>query len=628
MTTRMRAGLSALCLVAGFAAVPALADGPSFGISLYGAPKYTTASPHFDWANPDAPKGGLLKLEGFGTFDTLNPFIVKGVSPAAEIDFFAGNGMPYTYLLAPPMAYLYTPLMFQSLDEPLAEYGLIAETAELAPDRTWILFQLRKEAVFSDGSPITPDDVIWSFQTLNRPGMPIYPASFTNVATVEKIGERGVKFTFKDGHDRALPLRVGQLPVLSRAYWTKHDIDKTTLEPPVGNGPYEIEAIDPGRSITYRRAKNWWGNKLNIMRGLNNFDQVRIDFYRDETVALEAFKAGNYNFRQEQSSKDWAIGYEGPGLASRQYLKQAIPNGNPQFMQGYVLNTRRELFADRRVRQALGYLFDFEWANKTLFYGAYTRSTSYWNASDLASSGIPAGAELALLEKYRGKLPDDIFTTEYKPPVSDGSGNVRDGLREALKLFKAAGWSLKNGQLINDATGKPFEFEILLYQAAFERITLPYAQNLQRAGITAHVRTIDTSQYTNRVQNFDFDSIVGNWGDSAAPGGEQQENWGSEAADRPGSFNYAGIKNPVVDDLIEELTKVTDYEQLKTVVHALDRVLLNGYYLVPQWYVASSRVAYWNMLQHPAVTPKYAPDFPDCWWMTPGMDAIAAKPAQ
>ena len=598
-----------LGLLGAMAAMPALADGPSFGLSLYGPPKYTTASPHFDWANPDAPKGGLLKLEGFGTFDSLNPFIVKGVTPAALVTYHSLIG------------YLFQPLMTGSPDEPLAKYGLVAETEEIAPDRASATFQIRKEATFNDGTPITPEDVIWSFEILTRPAIPLFHQYFGDVTKAEKVGQRGVKFSFKDGNNRELPFIIGELPVLSKAYWTKHDFDKTTLEPPLGNGPYEIETIDPGRSITVRRVKNWWGDKLNLMRGLHNFDQIRVDYYRDQTVALEAFKAGNFDFRQEQSSKDWAIGYAGPQLDAKQFKKEELPNGNPQSMQGFVFNTRRDMFADRRVRQALGYLFDFEWANRTLFYGAYTRSKSYWNSSDLGSSGLPTGAELSLLEKYRGKIPDEVFTAEFKPPVTDGSGNIRDGLREALKLLKGAGWSIKGKQLVNDKTGKPFEFEILLNQPTFERIALPFVQNLERAGITAHVRTIDTSQFQNRVQTFDFDMIVGSWGQSSSPGNEQREMWTSAAADREGSRNYTGIKDQAVDDLVEQLLNVKDYEQLKTVTHALDRVLLNGYYLVPHWYVGIERVAYWSKLQRPNAVPKYAPDFLDAWWAVSGKDA-------
>ena len=592
----------------------ASADGPAFGVSLYGAPKYGPASTHFDWANPDAPKGGTLKLEGFGTFDTLNPFIVKGVPPVAVVTYESAIG------------YLYEPLMMQSLDEPFAEYGLVAESIDVAPDRASATFQIRKEARFSDGSPITPDDVIWSFNTLTRPGMPLYHDYFANVVKAEKVSDRGVRFIFKDGNDRELPLIIGQLPVLSKAYWSTHDFDKTTLDPPVGNGPYQVESLDPGRSITFRRVKNWWGDKLTLTRGLYNFDRITIDYYRDDTVALEAFKAGAYDFRQEQSSKNWAIGYDSPALSAKQFLKEGLPEGNPQPMEGYVFNIRKDLFKDRRVRQALEYLFDFEWSNKTLFYNAYTRARSFWNNSELGSSGLPAGPELALLEKYRGHIPDEVFTTEFKPPVTDGSGNIRDGLREALHLFEAAGWSLKNNQLTNDKTGQVFEFDILLNNPAFERVTLPYIQNLQRIGIAAHLRTIDTSQYVNRVQNFDYDVIFGIWGQSPSPGNEQREMWSSAAADRPGSQNYIGLEDPVVDELVEQILNVKDYEQLKTVTHALDRVLLEGHYLVPGWYLSSQRVAYWSKLHHPALMPKYAPDFLDAWWMDPGKTDTAAAP--
>jgi microcin C transport system substrate-binding protein len=597
-------------LLCALAQKPALADGPSFGIALYGQPKYGP-SDHFAWANPDAPKGGTLKLEGAVTFDTLNPFIVKGVPPAAPIDFQSVTG------------YLYQPLMMSSPDEPETNYGHVAETEEIASDRASVIFQIRRDATFNDGSPITADDVIWSFQMLTRPQMPLYHSYYIDVTKAEKVGERGVRFTFKDGSNRELPLIMGQLPILSKVWWSKHDLDKTTLEPPLGNGPYEVESVEPGRSITLRRVRNWWGDRLQLTRGLYNFDHIHLDFYRDETVALEAFKAGTYDFRQEQSAKNWATGYESPALAANQFTREMLPNGNPQQMQGFIFNTRREVFADRKVRQAIGYFFDFEWANRTLFYGAYTRARSFWNNSELGSSGLPSGAELALLETYRGKIPDEIFTTEYKPPVTDGTGNIRDNLREALKLFKEAGWSIKDKKLVNDKTGAQMEFEILLVEPAFERITLPFIQNLERAGINAHLRTIDAAQYQNRVNNFDYDMIVANWSQSPSPGNEQAENWGSEAADRAGSRNYAGIKNPVVDELVRRILTVKDYDELKTVTHALDRVLLSGYYLVPQYFIGSERVAYWDRLARPKQVPKYAPDFIDAWWMTPGKTSPA-----
>jgi microcin C transport system substrate-binding protein len=596
-----------------FTAAPALADGPSFGISLYGEPKYGP-NDHFQWANADAPKGGTLRLEGAVTFDTLNPFIVKGVAPQAPIDYQSVTG------------YLYQTLMMPSYDEPEANYGLVAETEEVAPDRASVTFQIRKSATFNDGSPITPDDVVWSFQMLTRPQMPLYHAYYIDVTKAEKVGDRGVKFTFKDGDNRELPLIMGQLPVLSKAWWLKHDIDKTTLEPLLGNGPYELEALDPGHSITLRRVKDWWGDKLPMMRGLYNFDHIHLDFYRDETVALEAFKARNYDFRQEQSAKNWATGYDSPALVAKEFVKEELPNGNPQQMQGWVFNTRREIFADRRVRQAIGYFFDFEWSNKTLFHGAYTRAHSYWNNSDLGSSGLPTGAELTLLEKYRGKIPEEIFTTEYKPPVTDGTGVIRDNIRAGLKLFEEAGWSIKDKRMVNGKTGQQLSFEILLVEPAFERITLPLIENLQRVGIDAHLRTVDAAQYQNRVNNFDFDMVIANWAQSPSPGNEQAEDWGSEAADRPGSRNYAGIKDPVVDELVRRILTVKDYDELKVVAHALDRVLLFGYYLVPQYYIGTERVAYWNTLARPGTIPKYAPDFVDSWWLVPGKTEPSPSP--
>ncbi|HWK47464.1 MAG TPA: extracellular solute-binding protein [Stellaceae bacterium] len=575
---------------------------PNHGLSMFGDLKYKSGFTHFEWTNPDAPKGGTMKLSALGTFDSLNPFLVKGATASG-------------------LGYLFQTLMARSEDEPFAQYGLVADGVTIAPDRTSVTYHLRPEATFSDGSPITPEDVVWSFETLTRPQMLLFHDYYADVVKGEKTGDHLVKFSFRDGRNRELPLIIGELPVLSKAYWTAHDFDKTTLEPPVGNGPYTIAAVDPGRSITYRRVPNWWGANLGVAKGRFNVDEIRYDYYRDTTVALEAFKAGAYDVRPENNSKAWATGYDGPALAAGLITKQDIPNALPQGMQGYVFNTRRQLFADPLVRRALGYAFDFEWTNKTLFYGLYTRSHSYWNNSELGSSGLPTGAELAFLEGYRGRIPDAVFTAEYAPPKTDGSGNLRDNLKQALDFLKQAGWSIKGKQLVNDKTGTPFEFEILESDISFERVTLPMIQNLQRLGITARLRTVDTSQYISRLNNFDFDMTTGQWPQSASPGNEQRDFWSSGAADRPGSRNLAGVKNPAIDALIEQLITVPDYEALKTTTHALDRILVNGYYVIPQWYRASSWIAYWNKFQRPTVAPTYYPTALDSWWVAPGKDS-------
>src|SRR5271166_3781774 len=467
---RVSAILVALLVSLGLVAAAVAATTP--GMSLFGDLKYGPDFKHFDYANPDAPKGGTMRLFAIGTFDTLNPFVVKGV-PAAGI------------------GQIFDTLAVASEDEPGSEYGLVAEKIELAPDKLSVLYALRKEARFHDGTPMTPEDVIWTFEILRTKGAPSYRSYYGDVTKVEKEGERGVRFSFKSAENRELPQILGQMPVLSKAYWSGRDFEKTTLDPPLGSGPYKIESLDPGRSITYRRVADYWAADLPVNRGRYNVDVIHYDYYRDATIALEAFKAGQYDVRLENSSKDWATGYDSPALRAALIKKEEIPNQLPSGMQGFAFNLRRPLFQDPRVREALAYGFDFEWSNKNLFYGAYTRTRSYFDNSELAATGIPQGEELRILQKFRGQIPDAVFTTEYDPPKYDGSGNIRDGLRKALKLLMEAGWIFKDEKLVNDETGQPFEFEIILVQPEFERIVLPFKKNLERMGINARVRTID-----------------------------------------------------------------------------------------------------------------------------------------
>lgn len=579
------------------------------GLSLFGDLKYGPDFTHFDYVNPDAPKGGTAHFASIGSYDTFNPYIIKGV-PAA--------GLGYTV----------ETLMTPSLDEPDSEYGLIAESVEVAPDRTWVIYNLRKEARFQDGSPITPDDVIWTFNTLREKGRPNFRSYYADVTSVEKVGERGVKFVLKDGQNRELPQILGQLPVLSKAWWSTRDFDKTTLEAPLGSGPYKIESFDAGRSITYRRVPDYWGANLPVNRGRFNFDVIRYDYYRDPTVSLEAFKAGQYDFRIESSAKDWATGYDGPALQQGLIKMDAISNKRPTGMQAFGYNTRQPLFQDRRLRQALDYAFDFEWSNKTLFYGAYTRTESYFSNSDLASSGLPSEGELAILNKYRGRIPDEVFTTPYKEPTTDGSGNIRDNLREALRLLKEAGWSVKGQQLVNDKTGQPLQFEILLDNPQFERVVVPFANNLKRLGIDARVRTVDTAQYQKRMDDFDYDMTIVLFGESLSPGNEQRDFWGSKAAGETGSQNLLGVRDPVVDDLVELVINANSREELVTRTHALDRVLLNGHYVIPNWHLQNFRVAYWSKFQRPSVNPPYDIAL-DAWWIDPGKEAtVEAKKSE
>ncbi len=569
----------------------------TYGMSLFGDLKYGPGFTHFDYANPQAPKGGTMRFSAIGTFDTLNPFVIKGV-PAA------GIGM------------IFDTLMAASEDEPGSEYGLAAESAQLAPDKLSVLYTLRQGARFHDGTPMTPDDVVWTFETLRAKGQPMYSSYYRDVTRVAKEGERAVRFYFKSADNRELPQIIGEMPVLSKAYWSGRDFTKTTLDPPLGSGPYKIEKVDPGRSITYRRVADYWGADLPVNKGRFNVDSIRYDYYRDATIALEAFKAGQYDVRLENSSKDWATGYDGPALRAGLIKKEEIRNQLPSGMQGFGYNLRRPIFQDPRVRDALAYAFDFEWSNKNLFYGAYQRTRSYFDNSELAATGVPQGQELAILEKFRGQIPDAVFTTEYDPPRYDGSGNIRDGLRAALKLLKAAGWTFKGEKLVNDETGQPFEFEILLDNPQFERIVLPFADNLKRMGITARVRTVDTAQYERRMETFDFDMTIVLFPESLSPGNEQREYWGSQAADQPGSRNLLGVKSKVIDALIGELVRAPDRPSLVAHARALDRVLQYGYYVIPNFHLSAFRVAYWDKFRRPAISPKYAVDF-DTWWVDP-----------
>lgn len=597
-------GLAFLVGVGG-AAMPAGAA-PSHGLSLFGDLKYGPDFKHFDYVNPDAPKGGSMRLSAIGTFDNLNPYIVRGI-PAA------GMGQTFDTLMMP------------SEDEPGSEYGLIAESAELAADRMSVLYTLRREARFHDGSPITPEDVIWTFNTLREKGQPMYRSYYGDVEKVEAEGERGVRFHFKSADNRELPQILGQMPVLSKKYWEERDFTRTTLDAPLGSGPYRVEAVDPGRSITYRRVPDYWAADLPVRRGRNNVDQLRYDYYRDGTIALEALKAGQYDVRLENSSKAWATGYDGPALRQGLLKKEEIPNELPRGMQGFGYNQRRALFEDPKVRQALAYGFDFEWSNKNLFYDAYKRTRSYFDNSELAATGLPQGEELELLERFRDKLPEEVFTREYNPPRYDGSGNIRDGLREALNLLKEAGWSIKGGKLVNDKTGQPFEFEILLVQPEFERIVLPFVRNLERMGISVRVRTVDTSQYQKRMDTFDYDMTVVSFGQSLSPGNEQRDYWGSQAADQEGSRNLLGIKNPVIDALIEEIIRAPSRESLVARTRALDRVLQWGHYVIPQFHTDLWRIAYWDKFRRPEIAPKYGLGL-DTWWIDPTAEqAIEAK---
>ena len=592
-----------LLTVAVFTAVLSIAPVSGFsaetshGLAMHGDLKYPAGFKNFEYTNPAAPKGGTVRLNAVGTFDSFNSFIVKG------------NG-------AAGLGFIYDNLMHGSADEAFSQYGQLAESIEVPKDRSWAAFTLRAEAKWHDGKPVSVADVIWTFNTLTTKGTPFYRFYYGNVADVVQTGPRTVRFNFKPGENRELPLILGQLTILPKHYWQNRDFTKTTLEPPLGSGPYKIESFEAGRSITYTRIKDWWGENIPVNRGQYNFDTIRYDYYRDSTVALLAFKGGEYDYRAENSSKAWATAYKTPNVEKGLIRKVEINHNRSSGMQAFVMNTRRDLFKDRRVRKALAYGFDFEWSNKNLFYGQYSRTRSYFDNSELAATGVPEGDELKLLEPYRGRIPDEVFSQSYNPPKNDGSGNVRRNLRSGDRLLREAGWRIKDNKRVHEKTGKPLEFEVLLVSPLFERIVLPFAKNLEKLGVAVRVRTVDPSQYRRRIDTFDFDVIVGGAGQSLSPGNEQRSYWGSTAADIEGGRNTIGIKDPVIDELIEKVIAAPDRKALVASVKALDRVLQWGHWVIPHWHAKYDRVAYWDKFGRPRITPIQGNQFL-AWWVDP-----------
>ncbi len=578
----------ALTLVAAFCGPAKAAEmlRPVHAIAMYGTPKYAPGFKHFDYVNAQAPKGGTFRTSGFGSFDSLNGFAIKGE-------------------VADGLGAIYDTLTVASADEPFTRYGLLAKSMEMPADRSWIIFNLRPQARWHDGKPITAADVVWSFKefTTNPNVTPFYRYYYADVSGVKALGPHRVKFTFKLTGNRELPLIVGDIPVLPKHYWTEkgkgRDIGKSTLDPPLGSGPYKIDSFEAGRYISYKRVADYWGRNLNVNVGRNNFDVLRVEYFRDSNVAVEGFKAGVYDFRAENISKVWATGYDIPAVKKGLIIKQAIPHHRTAPAQGYIYNIRRPMFQDRRVREALAYAFDFKWTNKNLFYGQYKRNRSYFGNSELEAKGLPSGEELKILEKYRGRIPDEVFTKEYDPPATKIAGRIRANLRIADRLLKKAGWVIKGKDRVNTVTGQKMQFEIMLAQPAFERVTLPFAKNLQRLGVTVRVRTVDTAQYIKRLENFDFDMAVMTWGQSLSPGNEQRGYWGSVAARQNGSRNYIGVSDPVVDDLIKGLVNAPDRKSLVARTRALDRVLQWGFYMIPHWYADYDRIIYWNKFSRP-----------------------------
>ena len=508
---------------------------------------------------------------------------------------------------------IYDTLLFHTSDEAFSEYGLIADSFEMPSDRSFVTFNLRDIAKFHDGTPITAEDVKWTFEVLRDKGHPFYRAYYANVSEVVVENDHRVTFKFDVSGNRELPLIMGQMPVLPKHYWVDKDFAVTTLTPPLGSGPYKVGAVEAGRNITYERVPDYWAKDLPMMQGLYNFDQVVFDYYRDDTVALQAFLAGEFDFRQENTAKIWHSGYDAPAVERGDIIKRKRAHMLPAGMQGYIFNTRRDVFKDKAVRKAITYAFDFEWSNKQFAHGTYTRTDNYFENSELASSGIPEGRELEILEQFRDQLPPEVFTSNFEVPKTDGSGNARSIMRQGIKILDQAGWTL-NDDGLREKDGTVLKFEILLSNAAFERWTAPFIGNLKRMGIEATMRVVDTAQYQNRMDSFDFDMTIGTFGQSLSPGNEQRDFWHSEKADIPGGRNLIGIKNPVIDALIDMVIQAPDRDELVYRTRALDRVLLWGYYLVPQWHIDYFRIAHWDKFGYPENPAPYGLDVIETWW--------------
>jgi len=567
----------------------------SHGLSIFGTPDYPVNFPHFAYVNPQAPKDGDIKLSSIGSFDSLNSFILKGV-PADGISS------------------IYDSLLHQSKDEPFAAYGLLAQRVILAKDRSWVQFELRPEAHWHDKTPITAHDVVFTFNVLRTKGHPFYRTYYNDVSSVEAINNQTVKFSFSTNTNRELPLVLGQMKILSKAWYTSHDFTKTSLTPQMGSGPYKIDALDAGKWIRYTRVDDYWAKDLPVNKGQYNFNSITYDYYRDGNVAFEAFKAGEFDFRMENISKNWATGYNFPALKDGRIVKEEIYHQIPTGMQGFVMNSRLSKFSNPNVRKALGYAFDFEWTNKQLFYNAYTRTESYFSNSDYAHTRQIGEGERALLKPFRNQLPAEVFTTKYNAPKTSGSGNDRTNLRIAKKLLQEAGWKITNGELIHSESGEKMTFEFLLASPSFERVVGPFIMNLKKLGINATMRTVDSAQYIKRTEEFDFDIIVSSFGQSNSPGNEQKNYWHSSTANQKGSRNLAGISHPAIDSLVDAVTNAKTRKDLTTATRALDRVLCYGYYVIPNWHVRSFRISYNSQLKHPELLPKYDLGFMG-WWI-------------
>jgi microcin C transport system substrate-binding protein len=574
------------------------------GVSPFGDLKYPTGFKKFDYVNANAPKGGVARQIALGTYDNFN-MVVDGVKGTLAL----GTELNYDTLLV------------AALDEVSSGYGLLAEAVHHPEDFSSTTFKLRAEAKWHDGTPVTPDDVIFSFATFKKLS-PQAAAGYVDVAKVEKTGDREVTFVFKGAGHHRLPEILGQLTILPKAWWEgadpdgkKRDIAATTLEPPLGSGPYRIKEFSPGRSIVYERVKDYWGAKVNVNIGRDNFDELRFEYFRDGTAAIEAFKADAADWRIENSAKSWATAYDFPAVADKRVVLEEFPINNVALMQAFAFNIRRAKFQDPRVRLAFNYAFDFEEMNKQIFFGQYKRIASYFAGTELAATGLPSGRELELLEKLRDKIPADVFKKPYSNPVGGDTGAVRANMRDAVHLFKEAGYEVRDQQMVDSKTGEPFAVEFLGNTPVFERVFLFYKPSLDRLGITVSVRTVDEAQYENRLRGWDFDVITYAWRESQLPGNELRDYWSSQAADEAGSDNMIGIKNPAVDALLEHVVSAKNYEDLVAAARALDRVLLWNHYVVPQWSYNRLRTARWDRFSHPDPMPKYGISaFPALWW--------------
>jgi microcin C transport system substrate-binding protein len=585
------------------------------GLSLFGDLKYAPDFTRFEYVNPNAPKGGAARQSTIGTFDNFN-IAVAGIKGS----LVAGMGL------------IYDTLMTSALDEVSTEYGLLAESVRHPDDHSWVTYRLRASAKWHDGTPVTPDDVVFSFDILKKHS-PMHAAYYRHVVRAEKSGERDVTFTFDGAGNRELPQIVGQLVILPKHWWQganakgeKRDIGVTTLEPPLGSGPYRIKEFSPGSTIVYQRVADYWARDLNVNVGRNNFDELRFEYFRDATVAIEVFKGDQVDWRVENSAKSWATAYDFPAVQDKRVVREEFPIRNRGGMQAFAFNLRREKFADPRLRRAINYAFDFEEMNGRLFYGQYSRINSYFEGTELAATGLPQGEELEILQSVRDKVPPEVFTTVYANPVGGNPQAVRANLREAMTILRQAGFDIQDKRLIDPKSRQPFAMEILVQDPSFERVATSVVPSFERLGIATSVRTVDQPQYENRLRNFDFDIIISSWGQSLSPGNEQRDFWGSPAAKTPGSRNLLGIENPAVDALIDRIIFARSRAELVAATRALDRVLLWNFYVVPQWTYGKERTARWDRFGRPDIMPTYgASDFPAIWWWDGEKAAKSAK---